>query len=106
MVLHIYNCNIIFIFEALDWISSSDWLSYAHWIDSWIDEINFKLGNYRNSNSQLLEIQNVSVDESDSDHKQRKKRYLLNNIVIIFILYYCRMGLRAKIEWVQSPEDI
>lgn len=26
------------------------------------------------------------------------------NIIVIIIIY--RMGLRAKIEWVQSPEDI
>ena len=54
-------------------MSSSDWVNYVQWVDSWCEEIIFKLGSYRNSNSNL-EIQNTSVDISESDHKQRKKR--------------------------------
>ena len=76
------------VIEILDWISSSDWMSYVHWIDGWCEEINFKLGAHRNS--QLLEIQNISVDESESDHKQRKKRYFnyININIYYFILFY------------------
>eukprot|EP01036_Dinobryon_divergens_P028201 gene28201-37105_t len=70
------------------WMDGSEWLAYVDWIDKWCDDLIFRLGGATLGQPEATQI--MSPPEITTPGGQRKKR----------------MGLRSKVDWVQSPEDL
>jgi len=74
--------------SLLRWMHTPDWLRYVHWLDKWCEEIFYLLGRA---------VALVSEEEEEEQPLEESPSWRLRKK---------RVGLRARVEWVQSPDEV
>jgi hypothetical protein len=74
-----------------DWMQTEEWGSYCDWVSRWVEEVLYRgLGQMRHHMDTEQRPLLLTEEQPELTPKNRKKR----------------IGLRAKVEWVHSPDDL